>query len=409
MSVQNPIIMFLQERKITKLKKPGNKTPDEIESDFRIDKWVANASQRSVQLSLVSHPGKFSHPDAKITAILSDAQSRPDGYLRSGNLAVQNDVLGNAAALDVYAFLCILLNDQRTVLQHLEENSEMLRGLLGASPEQYEQWRTGLLQIKKPDDSQKTDAFVKQVYFPVADGYHLLSVLTASGIVSENRDRIREMKFSDATKTAREARKKNEPSEIGFNDLLGLLTVKYGGTQPQNISKLNSNNAGQAWLLPSLPPTLSQSHLKLPKRDFFESLRWDDELRAIFLGIHRIFTTDYNNLKIREARKRWYRSLFDWVLFRASLFQEHPPGWSQKAPVQIPIEQRLWLDQEYFEDRRLSDDWKDSIGQAFAQWSAVTYRKLRKTFSDDVNLGQIEETMFREEFKAYASELMEEI
>ncbi len=403
----NVIVAFLEERKQMKLKKPGNKTPEEIESDFQIVNWVGSAASRAVQLSIVSHPGKFSHPDAKISSVLCSGQSAPDGYLRSGNVSVQNDVLGNAAALDVYSFLSLEMMDGKTVLEHWEMGSQLLRELFDVSPEIFSGWRDGFLKIKRSDETQKTDGSVKQVYFPVGDNYHLLSVLTPSGLVTENRRRIREMKFSDEAKAARQCRKDDKPSEAGLDDLIGLLTVKYGGTQPQNISKLNSVNAGEAWLLPSLPPVLSRDRVRIPKRDFFDSLRWDESLKIIYMALHRIFSTEYKNLAIRDARKKWFESLFDWVFYRAAVLQEHSPGWSDHETVQLPRCQKMWLDSAHFDDRDHHDEWQQEIAQSFSQWTIVTYRKMRKNFADAVALGQTEETAFTEELKEYARHMSE--
>lgn len=49
--------------------------------------------------------------------------------MRSGNVP-QQDVVGNAAALDVYAFLCLTLADGQTVLAHFEQSSDLLKSLL---------------------------------------------------------------------------------------------------------------------------------------------------------------------------------------------------------------------------------------------------------------------------------------
>ncbi|KAA1260532.1 CRISPR-associated protein Csy1 [Rubripirellula obstinata] len=405
----NEIVAFLDERKQTKLKKPGGKSVEEIESDFQIANWVASAARRAGQLSMVSHPGKFSHPDAKITPVLYVGQRVPDGYVRSGNVAAPHDVLGNAAALDVYAFLSIVLSDERSVLDHLESNSAVLRGMLGVEQDVFDQWRQGLLEIKSSDIVQKTDGGVKQVYFPVGDDYHLLSVLTPSGLVTENRNRIRDMKFSEEAKAAREARKKGEASETGLDDLFGLLTVRYGGTQPQNISKLNSNNAGEAWLLPSLPPTLARDHVRIPKRDFFETLRWDDQLKFIYTALHRIFRSDYTNINIRKARQQWFESIFEWVFCRAVVLQQLDPGWSDHESVRLPIAQKLWLDSGRLDQREDHDDWQQEIAESFSKWTVVTYRKLRKNLGDAAVLGQTEETAFAEELKAYARQMPEDI
>lgn len=408
--MSNPIVEFLNERKKTRLKKPGIKSDDDVHIEFETINWVGNAAHRAGQLSLVSHPGKFSHPDAKISPLLIRRDADSDGYVRTGDVRVPDDVLGNAAALDVFAFLALTLSDGKTVLQHVAENSTVLRELLGVTQSIFDEWRVGFLKIQSTDPTPKTDGKVKQVYFPVASnidasGYHLLSVLTPSGLVTENRNRIREMKFSDEAKSARDAKRKNEHSETGLDDVWNLLKVKYGGTQPQNISRLNSSNAGEAWLLPSIPPSFSSDHIRVPKRDFFESLRYDERLRMIYRSLHQLFSSDYNNLRIRDARKHWFESIFDWVYVRVWQLQEHSPGWSDENGVRLPLSQKLWLDTKYLDDRDSNDEWAEEIASTLAHWTIVTYRKLRKIQGDAVPLGDVEERSFTKELHEYTRNL----
>lgn len=409
LTMSNAILAFLEDRKQTKLKKPGDKTAEQIDREYAIVDWVANAASRAGQLSMVSHPGKFSHPDAKISPLLYQGTSSTDGFVRSGNVTVPTDVLGNAAALDVYGFLSIQLTDGNTIFQHIESGSQMLRELLGVEQAVFDEWRVGFLKIKSDDDAIKTDGNIKQVYFPVSNGYHLLSVLTPSGLVTQNRERIRQMKFAEEAKVAREARKNNETSESGLNDINDLLKLKFGGTQPQNISKLNSGNAGEAWLMPSLPPAFSPKYVRIPRRNFFESLFLDEPIKLTFATLHRMFTTDYNNVNIRDGRRKCLESIFDWVFDRATFYQQHTAGWTDDESVRLPVAQKIWLDQARFNERDEHLDWQDEIAEAFSAWTIVTYRRLRKRSGDAVALGQTEETAFTSELKDYARRMREDL
>jgi CRISPR-associated protein Csy1 len=80
--------------------------------------WLIDASKRSGQLSVTTHPPKFSHPDAKIDAIIAKCNQKNDGLLRSGNVKIGLDVVGNAASLDVDKFLRLELDNNLTILQN---------------------------------------------------------------------------------------------------------------------------------------------------------------------------------------------------------------------------------------------------------------------------------------------------
>ena len=399
--MSNPIVTFLDGRKQKPLKE-GKKSAAEIESDYSTLVWVANAAQRAAQLSLVSHPAKFSHPDARATPVLFAGEYKADGFLRSGNAYAGQDVVGNAAALDVYAFLSLPLEDGQTVLQHFEAQTAQLRGLLGADEDTFQAWRQSFLQIKNNAEGNKTHPNVKQVYFLVEDSYHLLSVLYPSGLMTEHRERLRNMKFSEATKLAREARRKGQFHAQGFADMAGMLTQHFGGTKPQNVSKLNSNNGGEAWLLPCFPPELDSRYIRLPKTDFFKTLySKDKELQELLAGLHRLFAIEhYTNVAMRERRKRLMAQVFEWVLERAMRLQLQPAAWSMGQGFDLPLAQQLWLDAAFLEQRAAYPTWQEDIAEAVIAWFVPTYNRSRPK-DDAVTLGVTEVTAFQHELVAY--------
>lgn len=409
----HPIDEFLQARFETRwkaeTKKEAPRDESEVQSEFRTDVWIESAAARAGQLSMVSHPGKFSHPDAKVTPVLFEGQAQDNGYLHSGNIKATDDVLGNAAALDVYGFLSIRLEDGRTVLQHFESESPTLRTWLDVDDETFARWRSGLLKIKEPSGQSHSDYRVKQVYFPVADGYHLLSVLTPSGMLTENRARLQAMTFGDAAKEAKEARKKSNASETGFDDITGVLTVKYGGSNAQNISKLNAVNGGVGMLLPSLPPSLDPDRVRRPRRDFFQELRRDRDLEWIITSLHRLFQTDYTNVNIRNARKKWFESLFGWAFQRSMTLQSLPAGWSDVEGIELPHVQKIWLDEAHFDGRDDDLEWREKIADSLASWCVVTYRKYRRRSKDTADLGAVDVAVFSSEAIEYARVQQEDL
>ncbi len=405
--MSNPISDFLEARKQKPLKE-GKKPAAEIESNYSIPVWVANAAKRASQLSLVSHPAKFSHPDAKTSPVLFIGEFKPDGYLCSGNVPThQQDVIGNAAALDVYTFLSLSLDDGKSVLAHFEQQTALLKSLLKTDEDTFQVWRKQFLAIKQNCTNNKTYSQLKQVYFPIAEDYHLLSILYPSSLMTEHRERLRELKFSDATKQARDAKKKNEFHETGFNEIFGLLTQHFGGTKPQNISKLNSNNGGEAWLLPCIPPSLQAQYVALPNIDFFKAMHWDKQLTELLKSLHKLLFTDYNNVDIRAARKRVMTYLFEWVLERAARLQMQPAAWSQAEGFALPEEQQIWLDALFAEQRNMETVWREKIAKDIAAWLMVAYERSRKVKQDAEQLGTTEAKAFERELLDYMRENQE--
>ena len=282
--IKDIIEKFLEERKNSKIKekiKPHfsenekQKVFDELERLFSFEEWVIDASKRASQLTMASHPSKFSHPDAKTSSIIAKNNKENNGYLHSGNVDCELDVFGNAAALDVYKFLTLRTEDNKTILDHLEVDSLEVRQAFSNLAQSYEIIKESFLAIKQSDDLTKTDRLVKQVYFPIKENsYHLLSILTSSGLITEFKNKIDIIRFSENVKEAKECRKNKKHYEGGFDDLSDLTILGYGGTKPQNISILNSKNGGRSYLLPSLPPKITKREIRLPNRNFFENSLW---------------------------------------------------------------------------------------------------------------------------------------
>lgn len=127
---------FLNERKELWLKDRIKKAENEsaiaelqqqANYKFSLNEWLPDAAKRVTQLSMVSHPSKFSHPSAKTSSVIAKVEYCNDGYLRSGNVDYSLDVFGNAAAMDVFKFLSLALTENLTVLDGFEKQDQELK------------------------------------------------------------------------------------------------------------------------------------------------------------------------------------------------------------------------------------------------------------------------------------------
>ncbi|WP_372404904.1 type I-F CRISPR-associated protein Csy1 [Acinetobacter piscicola] len=387
---------FLNERKELWLKDRLKKAKDDAEiaelqqqanDKFHLKEWLPDAAKRVVQLSMVSHPSKFSHPSAKTSSIIAPVSASKDGYLRTGNVDYPLDVFGNAAAMDVYKFLCLSLSNELSVLDGFEQDDQKLKKLIQQSSLDFETLKNNFLIIKQNDTTSKTDHLIKQVYFPIAqDEYHLLSILTPSGLITRLKQKIDLMRFSEQTKLAKENRKKNEHDAEGYADIFDLTVTAYGGTQPQNVSVLNSQNAGRAYLLSSYPPTLEKRAIRLPKTDFFTQCLYRKNYQESFVQLHKFMQLDINNNAIRTAIRNIIGFVIDQILLQAFKIREtYPEAWSdQDYYVSLPKLQRIWLDQQYQNERENDAEWRDEISQNIARWILRSYEKV---IADSYTLG----------------------
>ncbi|MFD1009140.1 type I-F CRISPR-associated protein Csy1 [Oceanisphaera ostreae] len=385
---------FFNERKDAWLKKNLNASMEEgevreqeqaCEDVFALKNWLPNAAKRAGQISLATHPCTFSHPSARknkngyVSSIIAKADRVADGFLRSGNLQVEPDALGNAAALDVYKFLTLVMADGDTLLDHIQQDSELAKNLLARAGGNADELKSGFLEMVAAKDEAITSSKIKQVYFPVAaeeKGYHLLSILSHSGHIFEMRQRLDKLRFSDETKAARELKRNNQFSAAGYQEIYNLTTIGYGGTKPQNISVLNNQNAGKAHLLLSLPPELSPRSVRLPTRNFFGDVLYPKQLQQTFEAFHRLLNADHNNQKIRNARDYRIQEYLDqlilkmWQVRRAFAEQPHT------RPEHLVAYQKQWLFPEHEAERTTDVAWLNTVIDDAARHFIFSYQKV---------------------------------
>ena len=389
--METAITDFFQARKDAWLKKNLKASMDEeaikateheCEEVFALENWLPNADKRAGQISISTHPCTFSHPSARknkngyVSSIIANSSAANDGFLRSGNVTVEADALGNAAALDVYKFLTLVMPDGQTLLSHIQQESELAKELLTINSLSYKELKEGFLAMVESQGENMTSAKIKQVYFPVDDDYHQLSLLTASGMVFDLRKRIDDLRFSDRTKEARACKQQEKWFEGGYKQLNNITTIGYGGTKPQNISVLNNQNGGKAHLLLSIPPALKKREVQFPRIDFFSQSITPYYCKNIFYALHTLFIKYKNNWEVRQERFDYHQEIIDRVIeamfaVRSVASEQYNPDTSQLSQAQ-----KIWLCDDYQELRETTDNWLDDIIQQVAAFIFHGYEKV---------------------------------
>lgn len=224
----------------------------------------------------------------------------------------------------------------------------------------------------------KTHKLLKQVYFPVEDNYHLLSLLTPSVVTSELLDRLNLIRFSETAKQARSLKRDNKFSEYDYEDIYDLTEVAFGGSKPQNVSILNSQNTGRAYLLSSCPPILEKRTVRLPRTDFFAQCLYRKNYQDSFVQLHKLMQLDLNNIDIRTAIRNIIQFVIDQVLLQGFKIREYySEGWSQQEYyASLPKLQRIWLDSTYAEQRENDSEWRNELSEDIARWILRSYEKV---------------------------------
>lgn len=388
------IATFIQERLQAKLDKLGEDDPkrQELLVQHQRNAWLDDAARRVTQIQAVTHSLKPIHPDARGTNLYVEPASLPALQELGSHALGQSfagDVVGNAAALDVYKFLKVevdglslltaLLAQDEAALQALHDDPQQARSLRDAF--------VGLTQPRAGGPSSHTRA--KQLYWltgsdACADGdYELLAPLFATSLAHAVHVQVQEDRFGEANKAARLARRERKAHDGVFHDYPGLAVQKMGGTKPQNISQLNSERGGVNYLLASLPPVWRSSEVRLPVQasSVFDKLFIArPEVRATVRELRAFLAADPQpNVQTRQRREALIDALVDqMVALAGELQQALAAGWTRDTErfEKLVRAEQLWLDPLRAELHEEADfarewlwmDWPAEVGQRFANW-----------------------------------------
>jgi CRISPR-associated protein Csy1 len=361
--------------------KKKNKTPEV---------WLEGVLANLSKCTLATHVGKFSNPDSKVVIYDKSIDNTHRGLVMTSS-AVHKVDLGQSAKFVASGTLLVTeMEDSRTCLEHLQAGeSDVYReiGEFGVTPEQVNEALDSIAVI----EPCKTSGRLRQVYFPVGQGkYHLLTVVPASSLLETMKKVINDMEKNWSNTKDKKKDTYGKPAA----HLSDLTMIGFGGTKPQNISALNMKAGGKSFLLPSLPPVIRQSNIRLPEQDFFRECVPYSTFSDIIRSLHKLFIIDRNNLRIRKAINNCLENAADCCISTAELIRIVPSGWSQDEKYErLPMPQKIWLDNKY-KGERYTDSWEKEIGQQFGRWLIRQYMRIEG--NKKVPLGNEELQMFSE-------------
>lgn len=394
-------------------------TYQKLSDQFSFSTWLRAKAKSSRQIQVVTHPAKATFPDAKIrttTSLFIPPSEIPEtGYITSGELGKKYllDVTGNAAQLDLAVLL--LKNFEETTLLELcvQLDPDMLRALSDDEEDAkklIENFRS-LIQPRTPGISASFG--VKQILWCKSDdatddqAYNVLSPLYPShlsthifNVIQEDRYGKNSKEDKTALAAARKARREKKYSERSLTYYPQLAKTQIGGSNAQNVSRLNSVRNGINYRFAGLPPvwkTEPQRPLYGHKSLFIPFGR-QRTVRQTISEFRRFLESDPpSNVHTRRKVVRFTNELIDALVGFVASYQTLEPGWTKHAYCQLPRAQQAWLDpwravkDDKFYKRWITYEWVNVCGQHFASW---LNRELGKTLP----MGDIEHRHWRKEF-----------
>ncbi len=388
----------------------------ELITQFVPATWLEDAVRRVGQIQAVTHSLKPIHPDAKGTSLYSPPQILSELPVVGSHCLGDDfagDVVGNAAALDVYKFLK-LAHQGRSLLTLVLARDADLALALSQDPLQAEAWMEAFAGITAPRGRVASHTLAKQLYWLTGDNpdphddtsFHLLAPLYASSLAHRVYLMIQDDRFSEEAKAARQAKKDGAFSERPVREYSQLAVQSLGGTKPQNISQLNSERRGDNFLLASLPPVWLSVDLKplLGTDSMFHRYGRRPEVKDMVKVLLAFLKSDpTGNRETRDRRKAWVDVLIDEFLQFTAELRSLPPGWSQAPECRLGSAEKHWLDPEGVEEAciqsglQLPTDTAERVSALFANW-------LNKQLRDPLPMGDPEflewRTQMHEQIKA---------
>lgn len=382
---------FLKKRlddKLEKIKDDDEDAPTkrgELHQQFIPAIWLEDAARRVDQIQAVTHSLKPIHPDAKGTNLYCPPQTLPElqvvgSHCLSGDF--EGDVVGNAAALDVYKLLKLAYEGQ-SLLALMVARDPDLAAALSDDPTQAEAWMRAFAGLAEPRGRVASHTLAKQFYWLTGNdphddvNFHLLAPLYASSLAHRVYRAVQEDRFSEEAVAARLARKEGTYNERPVHEYPQLAIQKLGGTKPQNISQLNSERRGDNLLLASQPPIWRIVDLKplLGADSMFQRYGNRAEVKRLLKALLVFLKSNpTRNLETREQRDEWVNGLIDEFLQFSAELRSLPPGWSQVPECRLGSAEKHWLDPEGVEQACASSglplptDTAELLSGLFANW-----------------------------------------
>jgi len=373
------ILGFLSQRLSDKLDKLPADDPkrSELLQQFIPSVWLDDAARRVGQIQAVTHSVKGIHPNAKGSNIFLKPGSLPAlAEVGSHTLGAQFDidVVGNAAALDVYKFLKLSL-DGKSLLEMASAHDDDLAAALDEDGGKATKWMESFASLSAPRSKASSHTLAKQIYWLTGNDAHadqhfqLLAPLYPTSLAHRVYKQLQDDRFSDETKAARAARKAGEHHDHPVREYNNLAVQKLGGTNTQNVGQLNAERRGNNALLASLPPVWKSSEFKplLGSSSMFKAFGQRKAVWQQARALRQFLAADPSpTVDTRRQRAEWVDNLIDELIQFTAGMHTLTAGWTQAAGCQLPMAHRQWLDPEGVEST--NDDPGPQVAEDFANW-----------------------------------------
>lgn len=365
---------------------------NDVSSVYQYDNWLARAANSmSKQVTIATHISKGIHSMSQGDSVrFVNDDARPK-YL-AGSHNIESDLLdisGSASALPIYNFINLVIADGITIKNLIESDSEALIEALSDDREIAESHLNAFKSLlTRTVENPVTSEVNKQLMFPLnGDSLEIVDIndfnyenvipLYPSVLCHETRAKINKIRFADKKTDA--AQDEAEVEKDSFLKIKDLASIRLGGTKPWNISKVVTMSAGEALLLPSLPPiskkvdglVLSKNITSIFNSAAFKYATKNPLNHFIACSIKLESQSNYQN---KTDKKNALDLLLVTIFDIAVELRSKKAGWLNDYVINI--NEKFWLDpnrgnlegQGVYAKKRESTDWQGKVVDAMSHF-----------------------------------------
>jgi len=363
------------------------KHQSDADEKYAINLWFEKAIKKA-KPNVTTHPAKFTNPKIKNTSMsIFYGKLNEDGYTKTGNVLLKDkyDVSGDAATntiiFELFELLSLGLNENHKLIDLFNADDKELKEFIESLALDYQTTKNKCLSVFcGEDNSRATHDLIRQVYFPVRTGYHLLSIAIPSMLMFEVKKRIDGFDKWIEGRHVRKFKNENEFYAEGFDEIPNLTEIGFSHnefTKMGNVSYLNVQNKGIAYLIQSLPPSLKPEPTRLPTTDFFSNCLWPSQFKINFEHLHQWLVDSRNNIQVRTRRDEILLEVFDEIVQKIWQLRAVEPAWSLKERFNaLPKLQKVVLDDQWKKERIEDDQCLDAFLRDTARWMIRAYKKV---------------------------------
>jgi CRISPR-associated protein Csy1 len=408
-AIRQLIHQFIQERRDAKLEKLKTDDSAELESQeakIRLahipSTWLKDAAKRAAQLKAVTHSIKPMHGDAKGTSVFASFdQLAPQQYVGTNCIKTPKiDVVGNAAALDVFKLLQKSVNEE-SFLQLAVQKDPALSSAISDDASEGADIAAAFASLVETPDKATSHTLAKQVYWPISNDVHnneqfrLVSPLYPTSLMHSVFEQIQTDRFSENAKAGREARRNGEASTFEIHEYPNLAFLELGGSKPQNISQLNSERGGKSYMLASLPPAWKANAYRpvLHQKSMFTALYREPGAAKLLRDFRTFIASEPRPVIATRQRVRDYiEKLVEVFMNFTGQMRNLESGWSLNDSCLLNLTEKIWLDEVAMVEHlrangeSIPQTVSEDVCTAFSLWVNERIRSKTIPMGDDESL-----------------------